>query len=394
MKSKEKIKIKFYPFLYLLMFCIILYSINDMATSTNAYQAQGVRTTVYIYLIAILVILGIYLVTRRPLKILPVGKALAFVSLWTIVDNLVLGNLFNENRWASLTQIGLAAWWVLALVFGYYFIKDDDNKEKQLKFFIIVLYFYYCIQFINVAIVSNAAHDQTSVLNLIYRIIVFVPFINLLENKKLKIILLVLTSIFTVVSFKRGAIIVLPIMLYVSYTIDNRENKNSLTLKRIIGFGIIVIAIFALFEIVNHYTNGFLSYRFSAQQMLYGSSRDVKYAAAVSEISQRKLVPLMLGIGSSARSGVHNEILEFLVTYGVIGFILYFGVLISMILRLRTLIKIKSSYAGTYAMIFIFVLVVGLFSGVFFTHSTFYLMLTLGMVESKVAFEKKKAIMI
>ena len=145
-----------------------------------------------------------------------------------------------------------------------------------------------------------------------------------------------------------------------------------------------MVGIIILLIIFNKLTNGFLAERFSLESLMYGSSRSEKYATAINEITQRNFLDLITGVGSGARGGIHNEILEFLYTFGVVGLILYFGLIISMVRRLLRLKKANSRFASIYATLVVYIFVVGLYSGVYFTHQTFYIMLTIGMVERKI----------
>ena len=387
----QKPQTKFFPFLYLLMFVVVLYSINDMATSTNAYQAQGNRTMVYFALIGIIVLLGFYFLyvwTYLGIKfIAPVG-ILITITIWVALDNFLLDNIIGSaNMWTSITHTGLSLWWVLALFFGYYYPRNNIHKQKQLMFFVVLMFFYYCWQFVSVLIESNAKHDETTVLNLVYRVLVFVPAIYLLESRKFRNVLLLVIFAITVASMKRGAIIILPIMMLVAIFVDNRENKNALKkIGRIVGM--IILGIVAFF-VADSITDGFLSHRFSLEELMYGSSRSDKYAAAIEEIKTRSISELILGIGSGVRGGVHNEVLEFLYTFGIVGLLLYIILIISMIMRFIELYKAKSKFASIYAMIVVFFIVVGIYSGVYFTHSTFYLMLVMGIIESRINEEKR-----
>ena len=393
----RKPQTKFFPFLYVLMFFVVMYSVNDMATSTNAYQAQGDRTMVYVSLIGIIGTLGLYVLLRWIYFglnfISPTGSLIA-LTLWIAFDNLILGNIITSpNMWSSVTHIGLSAWWLLALLFGYYYPRNNPNKQKQLMIFIIAMLFYYSWQFVEVLIESNivvgnkATTDSAAVLNLIYRVMVFVPALYLLENKKLRNVLVVAISVMTIASMKRGAIIILPIMILVSYFIENRDDKNAL--KKIMRVVLIILLLILAFFIADAATGGFLSFRFSLEELMYGSSRSDKYAEAIAEFKQRDFFGKMFGIGSAHRSGVHNEVLEFLYSFGIVGLILYLILIGSMVVRFINLYKARSKYASTYAMIVIFFIVVGLYSGVYFTHSTFYLALAMGQIESRVKEEQK-----
>ncbi len=389
MRFAANTKIRFYPFLYLLWFFVVMYSVEDMATSTNAYQAQGDRSAVYVYLIGILGVLGIYYLSNFKLYTFPPMTPLLAMAVWVIADNFILGNLYSSSRWTALTHFGLVVWWYLAIIFGYNYITDNKYKEKHLTVLIIGMFIYYCYKFIEVAIVSNEAHDETTVLNLIYRVIVFIPILNMMNSKWLKNVTMGIIFILTVVSMKRGALIVLPVMLLAGSLLDRTRKKN--IIKTIVSFVAIVVFAILVIQIVNNLTGGFLAERFSWESLSSGSSRSDKYAAAIEEISNRNILQFMLGVGSGPRGGVHNEILEFLVTFGFIGFCTYAALFISMLRRLVALYKEKSQYAAVYGMIFVFIFMVGLYSGVCFTHSTFYIMLTLGIVERRITEERMYA---
>lgn len=386
MKTAATTKVRFYPFLYLLWFFVVMYSVEDMATSTNAYQAQGDRSSVYVYLIGILGILGLYYLSNFKLYTFAPMTPLLAMAVWVFADNLVLGNFYGGARWTALTHFGLIVWWYLAVIFGYNYVANNKYKEKQAIALIIAMFVYYCYKFIEVAIVSNEEHDETTVLNLIYRVIVFIPILSMINNKWLKNITMAVIFILTVVSMKRGALVVLPVMLLAGSVLDRTKKKN--IIKTIFSFVVIILFAVAVIQIINNVTGGFLAERFSWESLTDGSSRSEKYAAAIEAISNRNFLQFILGIGSGPRPGVHNEILEFLYTFGFIGFCTYAAMFVSMIRRLWFLYKEKSRYAPVYGMIFVFIFMVGLYSGVCFTHSTFYIMLTLGIVERRIAEER------
>lgn len=80
-------------------------------------------------------------------------------------------------------------------------------------------------------------------------------------------------------------------------------------------------------------------------------------------------------------TGVHNEWLEFLFSFGVIGVILYGLFFVALAWRVLQLIRMASPYASAYAMAVVYMLVVGMYGGIYFVHSTLYIMAFLGAVE-------------
>ena len=344
----------FFPILYLLFFAIWQYSVNDMATSTNAYRAQGDRTMVYVFLILILGILGIYCLMTKGVRFISPTGAMSAITLWVALSNLFLGNFFNANRWTSLTHFGLSVWWILAIFFGYFFPAKDERKEKQLLFFVMLMFFYYCYQFVEVYFVSNTTTEEV-VLNLIYRIIVFVPFIYLLKNTILRNCLLLLVIVMTVFSMKRGAIIILPLMMFAHFIEEGKFDRNAF--KRLFLIVVVIALAVCAFVIADKATDGFLSSRFSPEELRYGSSRSEKYAAAIDEISVRGTLDWLVGIGSAKRPGVHNEVLEFFYSFGLIGLLLYLIFIVAIIFRYINLHRSRSHYAGHYLMTVFFIIV-------------------------------------
>lgn len=386
MNKFENIRVRFYPYLYLLWFFVVMYSVNDMATSTNAYQAQGNRSSVYVFLFGILGTLGLFYVLNFKLYTFAPMTPLLTMAVWTFLDNLILGNFYGNSRWISLIYLGLLVWWYLAIIFGYNYIANSKHKEKQMTVLIIAMFVYYCYKFIEVAIASNENHDETTVLNLIYRVIVFIPILSMMENKWLKNITMAVIFVLTVISMKRGALLVLPVMLFVGSVLDRNRKKN--ILKTIFSFVIIITFAVAVIQFANNLTGGFLAERFSWESLSTGSNRSEKYSEAIYIISQRNFLQFMLGVGSSPRDGIHNEILEFLFTFGFIGLATYIAMFVSMLRKLILLYKEHSAYTAVYGMIFVYMFMVGLYSTALFTHNTFYVMLTLGIVERRITEEK------
>lgn len=382
--------IKLYPFLYLLFTCIYLYSTNDMATSTNAYQEQGDRTMVYFFLVLILTIEGVYLIRAwyKYIYLFTPCAAVILMTIWMTIDNLILGNMFNGSVWTCFTHIGLSLWWLLTLVFGYDYPRRNPRAYSQIILFMLFMFGYYCVQFIQVAIESNETHDTTTILNLIYRVLVFVPLLYLLENKKLRNILIALVFVLTFISMKRGAIIVLPIMLAVVSIVENRQQGKSMKgTFRIIG---LIIVLVVLFYITDNVTGGFLSNRFSIEELKYGSSRSEKYTAAISEMSKWGVRKLITGVGSVKKSGIHNEWLEFMYTFGIPGLVIYFAFIISILKKFINLCRMKSKYTSAYSTAVVFIIIVGIYSGIYATHSLFYIMLFFGIVEGKLREEERR----
>jgi O-antigen ligase len=147
-----------------------------------------------------------------------------------------------------------------------------------------------------------------------------------------------------------------------------------------------MVLFFAGLLIVNQLSKSFLTERFLPEQLAIGSGRTEIYRASIEEISQRSLWYLLVGYGSGSSKDylgkvAHNEWLEFLFNFGVIGGVFYALLFLALARRLWQLIRRSSPYAPAYAMAVVYMLTVGMFGQIYFAHSTFYIMAFYGAVE-------------
>ena len=113
------------------------------------------------------------------------------------------------------------------------------------------------------------------------------------------------------------------------------------------------------------------------------------------ELSNRSAIDLLIGFGSGSSKKVlgnvaHNEWLEFLLNYGIIGIILYATLLMSLFWQLIKMIVLSSEYARPYIMALVYIVLVGMVGQIYFAHSTFYVFGFFGLVEGLIKNELKE----
>jgi len=241
-------------------------------------------------------------------------------------------------------------------------------------------------------IMVNFERDN-AVTGYIYYVVTFLPFIMLVSNRIWQTILLGILLIMTITSLKRGAIIVLPLMLIVYFYLQAKLRNNIvLFFKKMILFVMILLPVLM---IVDSKSDHFLSARFQSEELQSGSGRDVLYETAIHSIMDRDFVTFFIGTGSGSSvkllgTGVHNEWLEILFSFGFMGVILYLSFLASLIAKFRYLKRIKSEYAPHFAMVIVYIFMVGLFGAFYWVHSAFFIFLTLGYLNYLEKNEKMK----
>lgn len=374
-----------YFFLYFVFLLILLYAVLDFRTSRNTgAEVDMERKAVHVTLFVILMVLGMYYtVTTAGGRIVksPVKSALWLIIGWIAVVNL----LQNASMWIVAVHLGLSVLWILAYHFFSYYLRYFPNAWSQMQVCIMIMFGFYVFSALYAAYIFQMIYDRIIVVNLAYGVLVFLPWILLMARKRMRHLGILIVFFVVLVSMKRGAIIVFPLMLGTSMLVEAIIRKKWLgrvTLKAIFW----TTLFFAGLLIVNQWSKGFLTERFLPAQLAIGSGRAEFYRASIEEISQRSQWYLLIGYGSGSTEDylgyvAHNEWLEFLFNFGIIGVVFYALLFLVLIRRVRQLIRKSSPYASAYAMAVAYMLIIGMVGQIYFAHSTFYIMAFLGAVE-------------
>ncbi len=373
-------------FLLILIFLILLvYSFQDIQTSRNLGADRGVsRLGVYLSLFSLITILGVYFLSlltqqillNKKLSVSPVQSSLVIISLWILFVNIFQ----RTNIWVSAVHFGLCTLWFLLYNFFSNYLRRNPNAFKSVKKIIFLMFIFYVFSAIFASHLLRDKFGRIVAVNLSYHVLVFLPWLFMMELKirRLAMALVILVLLF---SMKRGAILVFPLMLVASILIETKikREKTKPPFKIIM---IIFIFLCGLF-VADSVSGGFLSERFSPENLVSGSGRASIYLAAIENIKKETIWNLLVGGGSGYTLellgiSAHNEWLEFLINFGLIGSILYFSLLLSLFKEMRRYVRSKSPFAPGCVAAIVYILVVGMFGQIFFAHSTIYLMAFLG----------------
>lgn len=373
----------------MLLICIVyavysLYYVEDMETSANVVIKQTEsRGSVHLFLMLLIGFLALYMLIRTVftgrLKLSSLNAPLILLAIWGTFSDFLNGVSF----WSIAVHIGLIVLWVLAI----YFMNDivmDNRTYKLVIFFEYVVWLitmYYA--FIALSNFSQYNEEDTAggVLNISYNVLVLIPFIFQLKNKFLKYSALLVSCGFIVLSMKRGAILAMVLMLIAYFYVQSKSGKIKITIPRIM----VIVGLFVCaFFIVNEVTNNYLLSRFTWESLTEGSNRNILYSMAINDILDRNFVEFLIGKGSGSSlatigSGVHNEILEMLFSYGLIGLIIYLWLIIRGIKLVFRLLREKNNASAIYAMSVVYIVFVGLVGTALFAHYTFHIMASIGI---------------
>lgn len=192
---------------------------------------------------------------------------------------------------------------------------------------ISILQFFYNREQI---LLERISGNEDVVNNAAYMFVNLIPFVFLIKKSKTISILSMLVLVFFIIQgSKRGAILTgsVGVLIYIYYQLRTIEKKHRIKGYFITAVGIVVLVYF----IYNFYLeNEFLSYRI--QSMLEGDSsqRDRIYSDIFSGwYNSGNIINLIFGYGFAesqqlaSGSFAHNDWLELLSNYGLIGVSIY-----------------------------------------------------------------------
>ena len=255
-------------------------------------------------------------------------------------------------------------WLVVFLFFSVYFKDRKKNREINFVFkaayiFMIITGVYYIIWSL-----TRPALVLPGTVNTVYYPFMLLPLV-FTRKKKLPIVLGVLIILFaTLISEKRTALIALVLALVVPIII-NPNSKRKSKIKRTVLFLFIGLAVvFVAYLFVLYFEIDIIG-RFMNLSTDGGSGRNHIYATVWNSIQNLSVKDLFIGNGFNGvakdkvvmlidsnvfgfeYTSAHNDFLEILYDYGVIGLLLYALFLVQM---LKTLFKLYVNRSRYFSM--------------------------------------------
>jgi hypothetical protein len=371
--------------LYFTFTLVFIYAIQDFLTSRNTTGEIALdRGLTHVSLFAIIFFLATYFFYSTMISRRIMISSINFI-LWSIAGWILFVNVFQGTiSWSMAIQLGLSALWIFTYHLFSSYLRRFPQSWTLILVGITIMFGLYSFSVFYASYTIGDLYDSIAVINLVYSVLVFLPWITLVPSKTMRRLFFLLALIVVLISMKRGAFLVFPVMLLTSIFVE------AVVCRRIYGPMIRVMFLFVLFFagilVADQLSDGYLSSRFLLEEISSGSGRMILYGTVIESLSQASLWSLFLGHGSGAVEellgvAAHNEWLEFIYNYGIVGVFFYAALFFTLGHRLVKLIRQSSRFASGYAMAIVYLFVVGLFGQIYFTHSTFYIMAFLGAVE-------------
>ena len=213
--------------------------------------------------------------------------------------------------------------------------KNDNMIIWCMSIVAVMLSYYYISNYF-----SNIMYEHETQSNASYPILYLLPFMLCHRNKALKIGFMIVVLIVVMYSLKRGGIVALSCGLITYFYISQIRIKNrKISIVPAISLIIVIVGLLYFIRYFNeNILSGMLSDRLSDSVDSGGSGRLDIYKYYWNVFKDSSLSQLIIGRGwlGSIRSGsmgltCHNDILEVLIDFGIIGLSLYTTFIISLI---------------------------------------------------------------
>lgn len=288
-------------------------------------------------LLLIILISGIYFLKTLLVK----ERKNQFYWAWSLLLTLNTFGFLLTMKFSALYTDMFKSILICSLSFYpfYYFTKNNVIKRQHFIIFFYLMLAITVLQYFRTTKQLVYISDQEFVVNSIsYSFVALIPFVFLI--KKNKIISTVLFSIilyFVIMGNKRGAIIVsiVGILTYIYYQISILEKKSRV--KGYVGVFFLILSIL-YFTYSTFNKNEYIIKRMSSIYYGDSSGRDIIFTRIFNSWSNSEnLGNLIFGYGFAGSlqltggSYAHNDWLELLSNFGLIGVLIYLFVFISAI---------------------------------------------------------------
>lgn len=327
---------------------ILLPELSYYIGFTNAAFASGMVKT-YIYFVALLFGLLVYTQKHQPLE--PVINIFIVFTLFTIIST-SLGITPDISIWRQCIHL---TFFGSALVTFY--LGTERMGIKSCSKYLILAYAVVAIVYCFAVVLGSGG----IVGNAIYFLLLFLPVTSFISSSLLRKVMYFLQTFMVLISNKRTALIALIVYFFVHEWLSNKNISGYKKILKGFAYIAVVLAIYFLYPIITQNFDITVFDELSSSHIMEdgGSNRFYIYERLWSVQRSSNMSHWLIGSGYNSvllshicTDGVggewvsaHNDFLEVLYDYGIIGLGLYIAFFSLMIRKAYGMLKKKYCYA-------------------------------------------------
>lgn len=310
-----------------------------------------------------------------------------FWIIWFFVDFFVFG-----LRGKGQANIWFVIFAPMTFLFFFTASEYSDKVKKIATIGFLVLYgIAYYMNFQYLSFVQVDITEEIGITNLVYWCLCAVPFIFLIPKKWIRLALILSTVIVVLLTGKRSANICM-VFILVSLVLFNgkKERRTRNVIFALLG-GIVLLV----------FVNRYLSFavegvveRMNTVQTSQGSGRIPLYNDVFNVLKTNTFIDWLVGRGYgsiliTSHTNAHNDALQMLFEYGIVGLFLYVIMFVSVIKKTITLYRQNSQFFMGYLVSVIIFVVLGMVSNLVVFYSYFaFICAYWGLAENEIQFNR------
>ena len=351
-------------YLYYILFFMF---INISLASFGAYNTEGsygrYKVVLSMEVMMILYLLKNYFFFK---KITSLPFIVSIWIIWMVFNSLNILGYGIDYYILFLMDVLLCP--LIFLYFYVYFKKKPDMIDSVKVMHIFLLIFSF-ILYLSIYKYKSAGQSAFSpLMNTSYYILLILPWILIIRNKVYNILGIIIISMAVVISMKRTASLAFVVSLVVYYLLEQRRVKGIISLRLLLQVVFLAALIYVLYSYFEQKTGGYFEQRIASSVYDKGSGRLDIYVHVLKLLANSNYGAWLYGHGHDTAKiynaingyealSAHNDWLEIVFDYGLLGFIIYSLFHLFLIRYLWQLLKIRSFYgsamAASYVIFFI-----------------------------------------
>jgi len=375
--------------LFLVMAITYIFSVNMFTFGEYDWNLPSFLSRGSFILMACIVYLGAFKLLFAKLD--SISGLLVLFGFFSVVSTLINYETQKINIINIIYVINVQLLWVAVFLVAY--TKTGKQLKETTVRIILCTFPMVFFMYIFIYLKYMEVFGQGNV-NLVNYILCLLPFVLCVKKNSIKMIFLLMTSFSLLISMRRTAFLAFVVALFVSYIIDRHiimgKGRKRKFINTLVIFLTIITGIFMYNYIVDS-LNLDIILRF--QQLSTGgwSGRDIIYRSVWHYQLNSTAGEWLIGRGYNgvsntsaaglgnlffSSSAAHNDFLEILYDYGIIGLSIFLLFCVKLIKHSIKLIRFKSDMAGPFAASLVILFISSMF-GSTMLYPRFYLYLVL-----------------
>ena len=289
----------------------------------------------------------------------------------------------NPDMQIEKQIVFITFWEAVFLLFYLLTYNDIDTINDSKRFFCLLTIPVVVLILMSNILRGAMAYDVSKMGNhMIFYLLTLLPWLMILEKRVIRLACVLFVLVMSVIALKRSAMVVsivcALIFMYREFMKGNESKLNAFLLS-----AIMIVSTAGLLLISNNISEGNAIERVESLEEDEGSGRIERYKEVLSLLRDEddggklvfghgyRTVEIMLGESSSA----HNDFLEVLYDYGIIGLIIYALIHLCLIKRVVYLNRSESPYAEGYIMSYVVFFTMSMVSHLII-YPTYFIILT------------------